>query len=319
MKNIMVGYERKYFFRLKLSRQYLNLSRLLAPYYFRHFTRRPYRQSVPAINYEYPQVNTHKRIRESLYDAMYNVMLDGYVEIAKLDLRTETGLMLNLLIDLTKHLDEYLDDESTDRHAEIKEILEFPKVKKPYETFCDYTEMCGCSKPVMSHLSCLFSSHFKDYLGVLKKANNTRKFEDIIEAGKIDTGIWLSSVVEVVRLFNAHEPNNNVNHNFYYLGLVGKFADDMVDIKRDIRRDRINLLYALVSQNSNELDNLNAVIKSGDKLGIRWWRKYCPVSFAGYYGHINEYYNQITSHKIRITGNLLLLPAVTGYDYDKAR
>jgi hypothetical protein len=252
-------------------------------------------------------------------------MLDGYTELVKLDVRTGTGLLVKLLIeDLMRPLDVFLEDAlTTSRAVDIGELLRSPTLKNPCDTLRTYTGMYGVSEAVIHHLEDLFSLMFEDYWNTLKKADNTRKFADIIDTSKIQAGILLSSIMEVVQLFNGHDFNQNVQwdlqYNFHSLGIVIQFADDMVDLKGDIKRDRLNLLYALVSQNQPELQNLHAAIRSGDRLSIWWWRKYCPGSFARYYDHIREHYNHITSHNLRILANLLLFRAGIGHNYDEGR
>jgi hypothetical protein len=325
MQNIMAEYERECFFLLKSTRPCLNLLRTFTPYYFRHVIYRPYRQSFPHINYKHPQVSIRERFTDSTMDTIYTLMLDGYTELVKLDVRNGTGLLLKFLIeDLMRPLDELLEDELTRCNAvDIDELLESPKLKNPCDTLRDYTGIYGTSEAVINHLEDLFSSLFEDYWNVLTKADNTREFEDVLDTSKFQAGILLSSIMEVVHLFNRHDFSRDVQqdlqHNFYSLGMVVQFADDMVDLIGDIKRERINLLYALVCQNQTELQNLHTAIKSGDRLSIWWWRKYCPVSFVRYYYHINEYYNQITSHNLRITGNLLLFRAGIGRAYNEAR
>jgi hypothetical protein len=322
MENIMAGYERKYLFELKITRQTLELLKTFVPYYFRHLIYRPHRRNISPVNYEYPHVGILKRAAESALDVIYSLMLEGYAELVGLKVRNGTGLLLKFLIeDLTRPLDDVLEDELiTKDTVDIETLLETPKLKNPCDTLRDYTSIYGVSENVIDYLHYLFSLLFEDYWNTLKKANNTREFVDVFEAVKIDNGILVADVMQVVRLFNNHDCSKDAQYNlqrdFYFLGIVGKLADDIVDLKRDIKRDCINLLYALVSQNQPELQNLNTAIRSGDRLSIWWWRKYCPVSFARYYCYIERHYNQITSSKLKITANLLLLRAGIARHYD---
>jgi hypothetical protein len=179
--------------------------------------------------------------------------------------------------------------------------------------------MFGRAESVMGHLRSVFADYYERYIHALGSPEKDWHFTAILKGIEIDSGIQLRSMLEVVGLFNGHQPHEEVQRNFYALGMAGKFADDKVDLVRDISKNRPNLLYALISQNEAKLSALETAIEGKKRLDVDWWNKHCPDTYVEYFEYIEHYYNQISSPKLRLACDLMMLAVVIGYDYDPDR
>jgi hypothetical protein len=228
--------------------------------------------------------------------------------------------MFFLLIELTRRIDEYLDQHlGGETPLSVDEVLKAPLIQEQITIFRGYLQLFSRADPIMRYLRDLFAAHYDSYLKTLEKANNTLRFDDVLGATKVDTGIWLRCMLEVVALFNGHELQEEALHNFYLFGMVGKFADDMVDMPRDVEKHDPNLLYALTCQTQCDKDALHAALEAHERLRVTWWGEHCPHTYRRYFEHIEHYYQQIVSKKLRFACDLIMLPAIVGRDYDPER
>jgi len=104
-------------------------------------------------------------------------------------------------------------------------------------------------------------------------------------------------------------------NQFYILGTVGKFAEDIVDLACDIQKEHLNLFSSLVKKNPDEKSILFRQVKSQQRINLDWLNKNCHRTFVEYFNLMESYYNQITFPKLRLVGDLLIVPAFLG-DYD---
>jgi hypothetical protein len=303
-------------YRLRLSRFYLFYLMIfhLFPRVLYHFIKRPYCRDVHTIDYELSQQSRkQKRGLRAIYDAMFSFLLDGYVELAGVKVASGSGQIMLFLVELAKCLDEYLDEylEAGDSLA-MDEALEVPVLREQRAMFRRYLELYGCAEPILKYVRRLFVTYYDPYVNVLKAVKNNLQFEDIFEAARIDSGIWLRFVMEVVVLFNKHQMDDEVLNDFFLFGMVGKFADDMADLVADIEQGSPNLLYALIRQNPEEYVLLQFAIKRGERLNLAWWKKRCPLTYMHYFEYIEYYYQQIKSSKVRIASMLMFVACARG-------
>lgn len=307
-------------YRLVLRLRYAQLLVILAPYFIRHFLRRHYRQDIPELGYYYPLVNAKRRAREALFDGMYNLLLDAYSDVTQSKCTPPTGKLLYLLIELSRHLDEFIDDSAnTKTQLTLSQILSNERVQQPLDLFVSYVTLYTDPNPIKKYLQKQFDTLFLQYLTIIYSVQMDSKFERTLLAGKIDTGAWMKSVMSIVGLFNQHHLTNDMLNQFYYFGVVGKFADDIVDLKRDYRRGRANLLVALLDEHPVEHMRLRQAVQKDVRMDMLWWVYNCPVTITRYLDYVQRYYNLIGSRKLRLICDLLFLPAMLGKDHDPNR
>ena len=151
-------------------------------------------------------------------------------------------------------------------------------------------------------------AYYDPYVTAFLAARNSLQFEDTLEVAKIDTGIWCRIVMEIVCLFNGHQIDDEMLNDFYLFGLVGKFVDDMVDLASDIEKGLPNLIYTLIRQHPEEYARLELAIKKGERINIAWWKKRCPLTCMYCFKHIEHYYQQMKSSKVRTLSLLMFAP-----------
>lgn len=312
--------ESKYY--LKFSKIYVfNLLFRLFPYYLRHFFNSPHCKDVPDINYKclrIPLFDIRLRNRRALYHAIRHILLDGYAELTELKLMPATGQLFFFALELTVIFDEHLEKRlETNTPLDLAQILDEPIVKQRRKDFIYYLQQFGREEIIATHLQDLFVTYYDTYTHILLQ--NDWQFEEIYKAVQLDNGLWLRSLMEVICLFNEHDFQEAVLENFYAFGMVGKLADDMVDLVRDFNRGRPNLLYALICQNEAELANFQYALENRTRLTQDWWFNSCPRTYEEYFRYVEKYYDQITSQKLKLACDLLMFPAIMGYDYDPGR
>jgi hypothetical protein len=251
---------------------------------------------------------------------MLNILLEGYSEIMREKINPSTGQLLYFLFELTISLDEYLDKHrKTNDSLNIKNVLEDPEIKEQINIFRNFIRLFNREESITSYLKEMFSVHYEHYVRLIKTDLNQLSFKNTLEISKIDGGWSLSSAMEIVRLFNMHQPNQKMLNEFYLLGTAGKFAEDIVDLACDIQKGHLNLFLSLIKQHPIEETNLLRRIESRDRTDFEWLNKNCHKTFIEYLSLMETYYSQITSPKIRFVCDLSIIPAFLGRDWDPER
>ena len=52
-------------------------------------------------------------------------------------------------------------------------------------------------------------------------------------------------------------------------------------------------------------------------LYLGWWRKKCPKSTLALFEFVEQYYNQLSAPKLRLVIDLMFLPVIFGFDYQR--
>lgn len=251
---------------------------------------------------------------------MLNILLEGYVEIIGEKVIPSTGQMVQLLFDLTIRLDDYLDKHrKTNNSLNIKYVLEEPTIKEQRSRFHNYLRLFGREESITSYLKEMFAAHYDHYVRLISNDIEQETFKNTLEISQIDSGRSLSSSMEIVRLFNMHQPNQLMLDQFYLLGTVGKFAEDIVDLACDIQKGHLNLFCSLVKQHPEEKANLYREVEHQPHIDFKWLNKNCHKTFIEYLSFMESFYNQITSPQIRLVCDLSIVPAFLGRDFDPER
>jgi hypothetical protein len=200
---------------------------------------------------------------------------------------------------------------------DLKEVMAEPPVREKVDLLQAYLNLFGRRDGIMEHLDAVYAKHYQAYALCLGQARNEWHFDEVLASAEFDSGILLRTMLEISALFNGHGLANGTLEDFYGLGMAGKFADDMIDLVRDIKVGVPNLVYALVQQNTSELSALEAGIQSHARLNSAWWQLHCPASYAQFFEHVSFYASRIVAPHLRLACDLSLIPAVIGRDYDK--
>lgn len=293
-----------------------------SPYILLHVVKRPYRQDIPAIDYSYSP-GAYSRYRLACFDALFNIVLDGYIEVSGQPVLSTTGQFFFFALELTKSLDEVIDEalgESTAKPLCAADLLAHCSVQKNLDDVKNYLRISNApDEKILTYLKGRFDDFFDRYIGLSKEAVTSKRFDDILRVAELDNGLWMSSMADMIAMFNRHSFSNRVRQDFHNFGMVGKLIDDIVDVKRDLVEGRSNLLYALVTDHDTSIDQLNLVLASEQRLSLNWWIKCYPSAYTEYLRILNHYLGLIQSNKLRLACDIMLLPTVLGYDYDPVR
>jgi hypothetical protein len=289
-------------------------------YFTYHFSFKPYRESILAEVLKGNIVSYKQKVNCAIYDVMYNILLDGYVELTGYDINSYTGQMLAKINSLLGTFDEVFERRLDAKEPlDLSNVLGEESVDIKSRLFQQYLQQFECSQSIISYLNSTFENYYTTYVSTLNVELSDLDFDKLFASIELDSGIQLSALMEVVRLFNEHEPCEQINRDFYALGLAGKLIDDIVDFRRDYAKRRPNLLYMLVTQRENELEILHQSIQKNISLTTHWWAENCPISFNRYMNYIDKYFHEITSSKLKMACDIMFLPAILGHDYDAIR
>jgi hypothetical protein len=224
-----------------------------------------------------------------------------------------------LLFDLAAQVDQYLDSTEPEVWVgEIEAVLWRPEVQLESARLLHFLRSHG-ERGAIHGLAESFVSQFPAYLSVLRQARQSHRYEDALAAALIDNGEWLASVMGQIAAFNGTALGPDLTQDFTALGMVGKGADDLTDVVRDHRKNRINSLLFLVSETSEEAARFEQGLRSGARFSLSWWRANCPETMARYEMDVADWFARISRPRMRILANVLLLPTQFGYDYDRLR
>jgi hypothetical protein len=302
---------------LKLTRLYLYILILVhfTPYYLRHYIKRNYRDNIVIFGSYVAQIGVQRKRRHiALYDAIYNIVLDGYRELTGQRLDPHVGYMVGLGVDFVMRLDKHVDMQlKNNTLLQLDETLKAPELQELLTVFRRWIRQSG-QYHLMDPLLKSLVSDYDIYIQSLKTARSSIHFDDILRSAHLDSAFLFRRAIELLCLMNAYKLNETVLNDFYLFGMVCKLSDDIVDIIVDIKRDHPNLLYALLRQNKNECAVFETAVEGRRRLDATWWRKHCPVTYIQYFEYVEHYYNSIRSSKLKLLCDLIFLPVVLGFD-----
>lgn len=291
----------------------------LAPYYVLHFSAHPFRRDLPSMEYKRPRVTRKRRRIEALIDAMIHIMMRGYTELVGSPLGASTGQLLLFLSRVVKSIDESFEKQlQANASLDLTEVMADPSVREKMDVLQAYLDLSGRREVVMERLQALYATHYQAYARRLSRTQHEWQFTEVLASAQFDSGTMVRAMLELVALFHGHPLAEGALEEFYEVGMVGKFADDMVDLGRDIRLGAPNLVYALVQQHPAELRALKTGSQSHERRNSAWWQRSCPTAYAEIFEHVSWYIARVGAPHLKLACDLCLVPPVIGRDYDLA-
>lgn len=276
------------------------------PYYLRHFVAQPYRAAGIRAGLREPG----RRHHIAMYDAVIEIMLRGYAELAGCELRRETGQVVVKLMHLGFAFDDELERRSVDgQPLGFDDVFGASGVSEPLAAWREYMRNFDTYPAIreflFSYVISLYNSH--------REAGGPggATFDELI-AADWDSGGLLVAMAHVVGRFHSAPPSPDIIGQFSSLGVTAKLADDMVDLRSDLAGKRPNLLESLATEEA-ELARVNMALAEGRKLSARWWRKNCPKSYARLSMAYERHHVALTSRSLRLANALMWTPALIGH------
>jgi hypothetical protein len=280
----------------------------LLPFALRQATKRQFFVNIPEVDYEIPGERLKPRMRMLVWSIMYAMLLRTYTDSARTHLRRGSQHVLFLMVDLIKGLDDSLDGLGS---LSESDALASPLFVTQKDYLSRYLRLSGSSQPVVSFLKNRFSANYATYIEHLRVARETRSFEDVLKVIEIDS-LWLTYVMEVVAIYNGPRVTEEARADYYRLGVVGKFADDMYDAPQDFLTNDVNLLLSLAKEHGLDQQRLAAAVAEGCRIDLAWWRANCPTAINDYYDHVESFVRAVRSPRVRLICDLVVGRAVVG-------
>ena len=292
------------------------LPRLLGrflPYYLRHLVGQPYRAAGFGANVAGLVRTPGLRHHIAMYDAVLEIMLRGYAELAGLRLRPETGQVAIKLMHLGFAFDDELERRTADGlPVEFDAVFGGAGVQRPLAEWRgfmqDFDTYPAIREFLFSYVTTLYVSHQK----AAERAGQAVNFNDLI-AAEWDAGGLLVALAHVLGRFHSRPPSEDVVRQFSSLGLTAKFADDMVDLRSDLEASRPNLLDALAREDERDFAQMRDALAAGQTMSCRWWRDNCPHSYARLSAVYEQHAAALTSRWLRLANGLMWTPALVGH------
>jgi len=288
------------------------------PYYFKHFIIYKSQKSIPEIGYRKDKLNLFTKMHRALYDAMYNIVIDGYLEHTGLKVSKDTFIMIFFLRQFIASLDDELEEQlANDRFNGLEALLESKSVSVYLNYIKQYQVHQKCEHNIAGHLTSWLGLEFDRYICLTRNTVKSYNIEHILECNNYDSGMWLEVLTECVALFNDHNQlDTKTIKDLNFCGNACKLADELVDIRRDVKELDPNVMVAILEKYPVEKKVFLKEMNSKKWLCLKWWLKNCPESTDEFFGLVDEFYNSISSSKLKLVCYMSFLPAIIGYDFE---
>ena len=168
----------------------------ISPLFLFHWLRRPYRDNVASIGFRRSRTSLKRRSGDAAFDAVFNILLQGYTELTGRDVTSATGQMFFFLRELYRAFDEEFERRSKiGGNAEFREILNTPCPRQTLDFFKRYLDLFGRKEDVISYLLDAFERHYGRYRRLMRLPSGVMPFTGALQAAELDSGMQLSCLL----------------------------------------------------------------------------------------------------------------------------
>jgi hypothetical protein len=292
----------------------------LLPYYLRHFLWQPYRGDRPSANLRELLTSPIRRHQVAIYDAVLEVLLKGYAELAGHALHKKTGQVAVTLMRLGFAFDDEFDRrEAGNTSLDFKEVFHSQGVRLRLREWREFMEDFDAYEEIKNFLTGFVANMYAEYQ---RKAEETAGHEDfavMMDRAVLDSGGLLVALAHVVGLFHAKPVTSEIIDQFSGLGVTAKLADDMIDFRDDCRGGLPNLLLALLGDHKGEHARAVRAASSNVRMGARWWSRNCPGAYLGLVHAWEEHQVTLTADSLRYASRIMWVPALLGHTRAETR
>jgi hypothetical protein len=288
----------------------LKLSHPFAFYWCRHFFAQPYRRQ---LSREPIPRTFRRRARIAAYDSVMNLIIDGYSEQVAHKIHDMTGPLVIVFNRVVGAFDDEFEQRlERGRPTAFEDVLNAESVSARMQEMRRFLEPYSTARNIHAFLDDWVARQYGRYLELMKNSRTAISIQDCVEAAAIDSGGFATCIANVIGLFHNEPPSDNIIRQFANLGIIGKFADDMVDFWADDRNERVNLLDTFARQYPNEYSRTRVVLGHVPRTGLRWWARNCPQALADFSNLLAEYTSQLNVPRLQLAAGTILLPAMWG-------
>jgi len=276
------------------------------PYVARHVLARPFRSADAAKQVLSHVANPeHRRLIYYLYCDMF---LHGYRESTGYRPDRDTGLMLVLFVLLMTAADDELERRyraGSDLDSEA--ILATPGPTEMWTSLGSYLEATKRNDDLRIFIRHEFVNvGYSEYCSDLVGYTEEPTLATAIRLAQFDTGEVFRTAYHLIRLFNGHPEIESTAAEFYSLGMVAKYLDDIADYRQDAATGGPNLLRETLRFTPDEFATVDLALAADSPMTIDWWRLHCPSTYREYMQELSGYYGRIRSPSLRIPLNVYL-------------
>jgi hypothetical protein len=284
------------------------------PYYLRHVVVQPYRGLPGRDNARELLTRPRRRHQIAIYDAVLELMLKGYAEIAGHPLRPETGRMAVMLTRVGFAFDdEYELRQACNEPTEFEDLMDSPRVRERLGEWRAFMKNFEAYEGMRTFLVAFVAGLYRDYAQTIGVPEKTDDFEAMLHAAALDSGGLLVALAHVVALFHNEDPADDLLDQFSCVGVNGKLADDVIDFPLDLASGRPNMLLALATDDEMEHARALSLPGRGRPMSTRWWQQNCPRAYLELASAYQEHQARITSRWLRYCSRLMWTPALLGH------
>jgi hypothetical protein len=284
-----------------------------APYYLRHVILQPYRGLSPLGNVRELLTRPARRHQIAIYDAVLELMLKGYAELADHPLHPKSGQVAVMLTRVGFAFDdEYERRKSRQESAGFEDLLASTHVQERVHEWRAFMQKFETYDSIRSFLMVFVAQLYQDYAKTVGTPDRPTGFEVMMRGATLDSGGLLVALAQVIAKFHQDTPDDALLAQFSSVGVNGKLADDVIDFPLDLVDGRPNLLLALAGD--DECEHTRALSLGAERtMNTRWWQQNCPRTYQQLVAAYQEQQAQITSRWLRYASNLMWTPAVLGH------
>ncbi|MGH3396161.1 MAG: hypothetical protein ACRDPO_15895 [Streptosporangiaceae bacterium] len=283
-----------------------------APYYMRHVLLQPYRGLSAADNVREILRQPARRHQVAVYDAVLELLLKGYAELAGHPLHPETGRVAVMLTKVGFAFDdEYERRKAQQQSVRFNDLLASSHVQARVLEWRDFMQRYEVYDSIRSFLMSFVSGLYQDYADTA--LDTSISFEAMLRGATLDSGGLLVAVAQVIALFHGDDPAEAMLAQFSGVGVSGKLADDVIDFRLDLADGRPNLLLALASEDEHEHARALDLGRATHTMGTRWWQRNCPRTYQRLVAAFADQQARITSRWLRYASSLMWTPALLGH------
>jgi hypothetical protein len=279
------------------------------PIYLRHLLVQPYRAVGSGPHLADLLRAPGRRHHIAMYDAVIEIMLNGYAELARVPLRPDTGQVAVKLMHLGFAFDDELEHRAAGaRSLDFEAVFGGSGVRRPlaeWRGFMQGFDTYGAIRDFLfRYVKGLYAAH--------RIQAGAASFDELV-AAEWDSGGLLVALAHVVARFHRSRPSEEIIRQFSSLGVTAKLADDMVDLRSDLAGHRPNLLDALAREDEREHAVMTQALTAQRRMSARWWRLNCPRSYARIAAVYEQHSATLTSRWLRLANELMWTPALVGH------
>lgn len=257
------------------------------------------------------------RVRVAAYDSFISLLLDGYSELAGHQVRPQTGGLIVRLNRLVAAIDDEYEARLADhRSLDFADVLGASQVQAKLVQFGDFLKPYPERRAIRNFLYERVEQNYHTYVSLSASDASKQDSDWHFQTALLDSGGLSECLAHVIGLFHGQPVAEEVAGQFFVFGMMGKLADDVIDFWDDLAANRANLLLGMLHSHPAEQKKVEewapSIPGTAIRHGLRWWRRTCPESYADAADLVRDHRARLTSPKILLACDLVLLPAWYG-------